>query len=188
MLRIIAGTARGRRIQAPEGRDTRPTLDRVRENLFNMLQGRLTDARTLDLFAGSGTTAAVAAGLGRRFLCCDCSPVAMHVLRKRLLERDNAISMLEAQEDFLLEYPASGAAFTIEAEWDGKSCTLHAVSEEDTALLVAYCAIGDLKEGAFDTHAHAFYPPLPLTLKAEGLTDPALQVGLVDGRQGFFRL
>ena len=36
MLRIISGTARGRRFEAPEGRDTRPTLDRVRENLFNM--------------------------------------------------------------------------------------------------------------------------------------------------------
>ena len=54
MLRIIAGTARGRRIETPEGRDTRPTLDRVRENLFNMLQLRVRDARVLDLFAGSG--------------------------------------------------------------------------------------------------------------------------------------
>lgn len=54
MLRIIAGSARGRKIEAPEGRDTRPTLDRVRENLFNMLQGRCMDARVLDLFAGSG--------------------------------------------------------------------------------------------------------------------------------------
>ena len=54
MLRIIAGTARGRKIETPEGRDTRPTLDRVRENLFNMLQGRCAGARVLDLFAGSG--------------------------------------------------------------------------------------------------------------------------------------
>ena len=54
MLRIIAGSARGRRFEAPAGKDTRPTLDRVRENLFNMLQGRCMDARVLDLFAGSG--------------------------------------------------------------------------------------------------------------------------------------
>ena len=53
-MRIIAGTARGRTIQAPEGMNTRPTLDRVRENLFNMLQGRITGSRVLDLFAGSG--------------------------------------------------------------------------------------------------------------------------------------
>lgn len=53
-MRIIAGTARSRRIVAPEGLDTRPTLDRVRENMFNILQLRVRDARVLDLFAGSG--------------------------------------------------------------------------------------------------------------------------------------
>lgn len=56
-MRIIAGSARGRAIQAPEGRDTRPTLDRVRENLFNVLARRVMDARVLDLFAGSGALA-----------------------------------------------------------------------------------------------------------------------------------
>lgn len=53
-MRIIAGRARSRTILAPEGRDTRPTLDRVRENLFNVLMRRVIDARVLDLFAGSG--------------------------------------------------------------------------------------------------------------------------------------
>ena len=67
MLRIIAGYARGRRFRAPEGRDTRPTLDRVRENLFNMLQGRCLDARTLDLFAGSGALSLEALSRGAAF-------------------------------------------------------------------------------------------------------------------------
>ena len=53
-MRIIAGTARGRTIQAPSGMNTRPTLDRVRENLFNMLQGEIAGTHVLDLFAGSG--------------------------------------------------------------------------------------------------------------------------------------
>ena len=53
-MRIIAGKARGTHILAPEGRDTRPTLDRVRENLFNMIQPRIPGSRVLDLFAGSG--------------------------------------------------------------------------------------------------------------------------------------
>lgn len=53
-MRIIAGSARSRTIEAPAGRDTRPTLDRVRENLFNILQHRVYHARVLDLFAGSG--------------------------------------------------------------------------------------------------------------------------------------
>ncbi len=53
-MRIISGQARGRTILTPPGNATRPTLDRVRENLFNMLQGRVAGARVLDLFAGSG--------------------------------------------------------------------------------------------------------------------------------------
>ncbi len=56
-MRIIAGTARGTVIDAPQGRDTRPTLDRVRENVFNILQQQVRGARVLDLFSGSGAMA-----------------------------------------------------------------------------------------------------------------------------------
>ena len=63
-MRIIAGEARSRRIVAPEGRDTRPTLDRVRENVFNILQLRVRGARVLDLFAGSGALSLEAVSRG----------------------------------------------------------------------------------------------------------------------------
>jgi 16S rRNA (guanine966-N2)-methyltransferase len=54
-LRIISGTARGRRIAAPEGGDTRPTHDRVREAVFSMLLPYMDEfTQVLDLFAGSG--------------------------------------------------------------------------------------------------------------------------------------
>ena len=56
-MRIIAGTARGRTFEAPHGRDTRPTLDRVRENVFNILQMKVRGAKVLDLFSGSGAMA-----------------------------------------------------------------------------------------------------------------------------------
>jgi 16S rRNA (guanine966-N2)-methyltransferase len=55
-MRVIAGAARGRALQAPPGKDTRPTSDRAREGLFSTL-ATLTDitgARVLDLYAGSG--------------------------------------------------------------------------------------------------------------------------------------
>jgi 16S rRNA (guanine966-N2)-methyltransferase len=52
-MRVIAGRLGGRRLQAPKGRVTRPTSDRVREALFAML-GELHGASVLDLFAGSG--------------------------------------------------------------------------------------------------------------------------------------
>ena len=53
-IRIIAGDWRGRRIDVPEGTAVRPTPDRVRETLFNWLQGSIAGARCLDLYAGTG--------------------------------------------------------------------------------------------------------------------------------------
>ena len=53
-MRIIAGTHRGRRIDAPPGTSTRPTSDRVRENAFNLVAPWVEEASVLDLFAGSG--------------------------------------------------------------------------------------------------------------------------------------
>ena len=54
-MRIIAGFCRGRTILAPKGLDTRPTLDRVKESLFGIIQFQLYGKRVLDLFAGSGS-------------------------------------------------------------------------------------------------------------------------------------
>ena len=62
-MRVIAGTHRGRTLEAPRGRATRPTSDRVREALFSIL-GDLDDARVLDLFAGSGALAIEALSRG----------------------------------------------------------------------------------------------------------------------------
>ena len=53
-MRIVAGTHGGRRLLAPKGHDVRPTSDRVREALFSILGDRVTGARVLDLFAGTG--------------------------------------------------------------------------------------------------------------------------------------
>lgn len=53
-LRIIGGRHRGHRLQFIPGEGLRPTADRVRETVFNWLQGELTHCRVLDLFAGSG--------------------------------------------------------------------------------------------------------------------------------------
>ncbi len=84
-MRIIAGTARGRRIEAPEGRDTRPTLDRVRENLFNMLQGQVEGARVLDLFAGSGALSLEALSRGAESaVLCDRDREALRAERKNM--------------------------------------------------------------------------------------------------------
>ncbi len=53
-MRVIAGRWRGRRLTAPPGNDLRPTADRVKEALFNILQGELADLTVLDLCCGAG--------------------------------------------------------------------------------------------------------------------------------------
>jgi len=52
-VRVIAGSRKGHKLSAPSGLETRPTSDRVRENVFNLI-GPVDGARVLDLFAGSG--------------------------------------------------------------------------------------------------------------------------------------
>ena len=53
-MRIIGGEACSRQIDAPRGMDTRPTLDRVRETVFDVIQFHIAGAAVLDLFAGNG--------------------------------------------------------------------------------------------------------------------------------------
>ncbi|MBS3887219.1 MAG: 16S rRNA (guanine(966)-N(2))-methyltransferase RsmD [Dethiobacter sp.] len=53
-MRIIAGCARGRRLKTRKGQETRPTADRIKEALFNILASRVVDCSFLDVFAGSG--------------------------------------------------------------------------------------------------------------------------------------
>lgn len=71
-MRIVAGNLRGRPIVAPEGQGTRPTSDRARQALFNVLEhaawaGSLNGARVMDLFAGSGALGFEAMSRGAAF-------------------------------------------------------------------------------------------------------------------------
>ena len=53
-MRVITGTARGRRLKELPGRETRPTTDKVKESIFNIIQFDIEGRNTLDLFAGTG--------------------------------------------------------------------------------------------------------------------------------------
>lgn len=66
MMRVIAGTARSLPLKAPAGADTRPTTDRIKETLFNMIQGRVSGSVFVDLFAGSGGIGIEALSRGAR--------------------------------------------------------------------------------------------------------------------------
>ena len=83
-MRIIAGTRKGRRIAAPKGAHTRPTGDRVREALFNIV-GPIDGASVLDLYAGSGALGLEALSRGaRRCVFAETDAAACRVIRANL--------------------------------------------------------------------------------------------------------
>jgi 16S rRNA (guanine966-N2)-methyltransferase len=92
-MRIVAGERKGLRLDAPPGRDTRPTSDRMREALFSML-GDVSDLTVLDPFAGSGALGLEALSRGAASaVFCETAAPALRALRanvERLGYRDRA--------------------------------------------------------------------------------------------------
>ena len=84
-MRIISGSARGTKLFTLEGNNTRPTLDRVKEPLFNIINFKLKDAIILDLFAGSGALGLEAISRGsRKAIFCEKSRNAASIIRKNI--------------------------------------------------------------------------------------------------------
>jgi 16S rRNA (guanine966-N2)-methyltransferase len=84
-MRVIAGHFRSRVLSAPPGLDTRPTSDRLRETLFNVLAPRISGAAFLDLYAGSGAVGIEAISRGAaRVAFVERDPAAARVLRGNL--------------------------------------------------------------------------------------------------------
>jgi 16S rRNA (guanine(966)-N(2))-methyltransferase RsmD len=84
-MRIISGKYKGRKLLSPKGDDVRPTLDRVKESLFDILQTNVFACNFLDLFCGSGQIGleALSRGCGRVFFC-DNSPSSIKLLKENL--------------------------------------------------------------------------------------------------------
>jgi len=84
-MRVIAGTARSLPLKAPEGLDTRPTTDRIKETLFNMLQADVPGAVFADLFSGSGAIGIEALSRGaEKAYFVDNSPKALACIQQNL--------------------------------------------------------------------------------------------------------
>lgn len=82
-MRIISGEARGRKLFAPAGDDTRPTADRIRESLFNIIGTRVYDAHVLDLFGGTGAMALEALSRGAEHaVIVDCAREAIQAIER----------------------------------------------------------------------------------------------------------
>ena len=100
-MRVISGTARGTTLHSIDNIGTRPTLDRVKESLFNIIQNKIEDSTVLDLFAGSGA-------IGIEFLSrraekayfCDISIKAIEMIEQNL----NKTRLKEKAEVFNKDY------------------------------------------------------------------------------------
>ncbi len=83
MTRIVAGTAKGRRLTAPRGLATRPTSEKVREAVFNLLGQFFSGGEVLDLYAGTGALALEALSRGfDRAVCVEAERAAAEALRR----------------------------------------------------------------------------------------------------------
>jgi 16S rRNA (guanine966-N2)-methyltransferase len=84
-MRVITGTARGRRLKTLEGNDVRPTTDRVKEAVFSIIQFEVQAAKVLDLFAGSGQMGVEALSRGAKLaVFVDQSKQSLEVVRENL--------------------------------------------------------------------------------------------------------
>lgn len=102
-MRVITGTARGRKLKEPKNMDIRPTTDKVKESIFNILQFDIEGRRVLDLFAGTGQLGIEALSRGARSATfVDESSEALKMVRENLelcklkgdIVRDNAVAFL----------------------------------------------------------------------------------------------
>lgn len=86
-MRIISGKARGTKLYTLDGINTRPTLDRVKESLFNIIQEKLLDAIVLDLFSGSGALGLESISRGaNKAILCDNNINSIDIIKKNTIK------------------------------------------------------------------------------------------------------
>ncbi|MEN6419489.1 MAG: site-specific DNA-methyltransferase [Clostridiaceae bacterium] len=142
-----------------------------------------------DLFSGSGTTAAAASKLGRRFLAVDASPFTLYLLRARQLQNTSAVSLLEGEHVLRLRYPADETEAVFSAKKTVQRGKAQLVVEQasfaDDYPLV-YAAVGEAKDGCFYPAVTNCQPVLPISFPLEGISSPVVQFTDAAGHQAFF--
>lgn len=116
-MRIISGVARGSRLVTLEGTETRPTLDRVKEPLFSIIQAYIKDARVLDLFAGSGALGLEALSRGaKNAVFTDVSEKAINVINQNVQKtklEDKSIVLNQSYVETLKQMASENKEFDI---------------------------------------------------------------------------
>lgn len=113
-MRVITGSARGRRLIAPEGLDVRPTPEKVKEALFSALQFDIEGRKILDLFAGSGQLGIEALSRGAESACfVDSSAVSVKIIEKNLNSTSLSDKAVVKRSDFASFCASSRESFDI---------------------------------------------------------------------------
>lgn len=152
-MRIVAGTAGGRSIKAPEGRDTRPTLARVKEAMFGAVQFDLAGARVLDLFAGSGNLGFEALSRG----AADCVFADSNPVCRRLIS-ENAAELGMTSKVRVMRGDALGSLAALAAEGYTADIVFLDPPYKTTLLteaLAAICDAGLLSSGGTVVAEHS---------------------------------
>jgi len=105
-VRIISGKFRGRKLLSFEGDSVRPTTDRVKESMFNLIQEFVPGSRVLDLFGGSGALSLEAISRGAESaVCVDIDPKSIEIIRKNiaLVHQEETIRVLNQSAEHFLE-------------------------------------------------------------------------------------
>lgn len=113
-MRIITGSARGKRLITLEGRDVRPTPERVKEGLFSALQFDIEGRRILDLFAGSGQLGLEALSRGAESaVFVDSSEASVKIIKKNIESTDFSNKARVIHSDFQTFAASSREEFDI---------------------------------------------------------------------------
>jgi 16S rRNA (guanine(966)-N(2))-methyltransferase RsmD len=114
-MRIIAGHYKGRALKAPKWDGLRPTSDKLRETLFNILAPRIEGARVLDLFAGTGAVALEALSRGATAATCvERDPRAVRLIEANVaLCGANGCAIIRDDVQRALQRPLPGSPFDI---------------------------------------------------------------------------
>ena len=103
-MRIISGKARGTKLYTLEGETTRPTLDRVKESLFNIIQEKIVGSSFLDVFSGSGAIGLEAASRGaKEVILCEKDKNAIKVIKKNIEKTHLEVTLYETSFENMLE-------------------------------------------------------------------------------------
>lgn len=102
-MRVISGNARGKKLISPDTENTRPTLDRVKEAMFNKIQFEVKDSVCLDLFAGSGALGIEALSRGaKEVVFCDYDKNAIKIIKKNIEITRNTNNWTVINKDYNL--------------------------------------------------------------------------------------